>query len=183
MKNNKNFDMIGFLNFYSIPYNEHSNQATDAYYALDCFECGKEDGLGVPKDGSLYGTCWKCGYKNGYKIVQGLTGESNIKEIIKKFSTGYVSNHILVNYDNEPNIKRPTKVVVPGKTDWHPKLEAWRYLEEVRKFNPLEIIPKYDLRYNTHGADIHSYRITFPFYYDGKIVAYQSRTYRVIVIK
>lgn len=171
--------MVGFLQYYSIPFNEHSNIATDAYYAIDCPFCSKTEGLGVPKDGSLYGTCWKCGYKNGYTLIQGLTGESNGSEIIKKFSGGIVSNSYLNSMEEpQPSIARPTKIIVPGKTDWYPNLEAWKYLEGVRKFNPMEIIPKYDLRYNTFGAGMHSYRITFPFYVDGKIVAYQSRTYR-----
>lgn len=171
--------MRSFLNFYSIPYNEHSNIATDAYYAVDCFACGKMEGLGVPKDGSIYGTCWKCGYKNAYTLIQGLTGENNVSTIIKKFSGGPVSAPYLNSIEEtKPSIVRPSKVIVPGKTDWHPNLEAWKYLEEERKFNPMEIIPKYDLRYNTFGAGMHSYRITFPFYVDGKIVAYQSRTYR-----
>ena len=177
MKNYKNFDTRAFFHFYSIPFQESSNISTDAYFALDCPFCGKEDGLGIPKDGSIYGTCWRCGYKNAYTVIQGLTGESDIKGILKKFSTGYVSKYICEE-NTESIIKRPTKIIVPGKTGWHPNLEAWKYLEEVRGFNPREIIPKYDLRYNTFGAGLHSYRITFPFYVDGKCVTYQSKSYR-----
>jgi hypothetical protein len=169
----KKFDMMRFLEENSIPYDRNSGINTLDYVATQCPFCNSNKptlGLHITNG---FSTCWKCGWHSLWDTVKILTGETNPKPIIEKYGGRVYGNH----KEEAPIRRRPTKIIVPGKDDWNPRLRAWNYIEKERHFDPEKIISPYGLKYTTHEAGDYSYRIVFPIIFEGRIVSYQARTY------
>jgi hypothetical protein len=175
-RRNNNVDMIRLLQHLNISYEEHSGINTDDFVALPCPYCGGSNPkLGAHKTHGYF-TCWSCGFHGLWDTLKILSGipYRELKDIVGQYSA-FVAHDPSNSYKDV--IKRPSKVEMLGSNEINPAHDAYKYIRDVRGFDPEFLFRKYSLTYTTYGYGKYNYRIGFPIFYNGKIVSYQMRDY------
>ncbi len=168
--------MVRLLDDLNVPYEVNSGINTDDFVALPCPFCGGVN----PKLGAHrthgYFTCWSCGFHGLWDTLKVLTGlpYRELKDVVALYSD-YVAHDYVGN--NSHTERRPTKVDMIGSCEINHNHDAYKYIRDVRGFDPEFLFRKYSLTYTTAGYGKYNYRVIFPIFYNGKIVSYQARTY------
>jgi len=166
------FDFIRYCDDYGIQYRVHNGNLSKGWLAaLDCPFCGAGSGkyhLGIPETGT-YGNCWNCGGHSLKNILNKLTPEVSYYTLIKNYAN-YVEIHDRLLVEHSPVVA----------FDFLPfGSVANKYLLK-RRFDPSFIADKYKMRDGGFTGDF-SYRIIIPIIYEGKLVAYQGRSYHPLI--
>jgi len=167
------FKTLEFLNDYGISYTEKDSIVSSGYVGLNCCFCNDhaKPYMGIKID-TGYVTCWRCGSHTLLDTIEALTGFSSKSElfnILNKYKGSSFGNYSNLT-DNTQSRKIPSKLILPGKPEMIKQTE--KYLIK-RNFDPVYLYEKYKLRSTTY--DNPSYRIVFPFLYNGKAVSWTAR--------
>jgi hypothetical protein len=171
-------DIIQFYTDYSIPYyTEGYKQCRSGYVNIDCPFCTGNPGphlsYNIEQD---YWLCWRCGWKKPSLVISTLlnTNEQEAYKIIKQYGGR--------SYTKEPIVKIGIK---PFKLPTHTgpfQLNHKKYLES-RRFDPDKLEREFGLlgtgpisKITDKDYDLdYRFRIIIPFYWNDKIVSFDSR--------
>jgi len=158
------FDFKKYLIDFNIPIPDISKNTGSGWINIKCPFCDDaENHLGFNLTENYF-TCWKCGHKSIYDIIQKLTPQENTKSIINKYETNQI------NIDKIKKKINIDKIILPGN-----KLQFChkKYLFS-RGLDPDYIEEKYKLQGTLYNAK-YPYKLIIPVIENSKIVTYQTR--------
>jgi DNA primase len=163
------FDAIRFCEDYNIDYWLEGKNVSPGWVAVQCPFCGDTSNHGAFNPVKAYYSCWKCGWHSVYNAVKEITGEPNVKPILKKYGL------LLADYTNIKDRLSDAgtkEFVLPGSALQKPHKD---YLLS-RRFDPDFIEKKYGVL-GTLDHEQYAYRIITPVFWDGDIVSFLGRDY------
>lgn len=160
---------------FNIDYATEGNNFREGWINTRCPFCDDQSyHLGFNTDDNYY-HCWKCGFHPVNQTVSELLGvsEAEARKIIKGYSSFHTGS-----LKQEPNVKIRAKAFKFPSDTGTMHLAHRIYLER-RNFNPEYLEKVWDLRgtgpVSKLGELDYRFRIIIPFYWNDKIVSFDSR--------
>lgn len=162
------WDVISFLNKYSIPYYTEGKNVRAGYVNIRCPSCNDHSNHGGFSLLKPYYKCWRCGSHRIDNIISDLL-KIPVRDAKKIYNQFISSEELAFQHIKKINKQTAEKVDYnfPELTD-----TAKKYLYD-RGFTD-EHIQKYDLRFGGYSGKF-AYRIIIPFYYNDVLISYQGR--------
>ncbi len=173
------FDMISFLEDLEIDYVTEGKNVSQGWINIQCPFCpDPSEHLGFdPNTGKL--SCWRCGGKNLFDLLQEITNTNNISEYWKLITKYQVEGEPETEYRKREKKERKEEIEMPcgayqPNQIWHDKKDKYAIYLKSRNFDPEDIKREWNIWVGGHVGD-YKFRIIIPVYYKHNLVSYVAR--------